>query len=136
MFDFGFWELVVIFVIALIVLGPERLPVVARTLGKWVGRARQYANALTSELENEMSAADIRRDVREARERIEAETQDITDGAQRAVDSLNEPVDDSPVGDSEEIDDEALEHERVAVAETDEADDNRIDTAAGKENRQ
>lgn len=74
MFDIGFWELALIAVIGLIVLGPGRLPVVARTLGQWVARARRYASELTSELENEVSAADVRRDVREAREQIESET--------------------------------------------------------------
>ena len=42
MFDFGFSEMLVIGVIALVVLGPERLPVVARTAGEWVGKAQRF----------------------------------------------------------------------------------------------
>src|SRR5699024_12330148 len=79
MFDIGFWELVLLGVVGLVVLGPERLPVVARTLGRWVARAKRYANTLTEELENEVGAADLRRDVREARESIESQTRKFRD---------------------------------------------------------
>ena len=41
MFDIGFWELAVIFVVALLVLGPDRLPAVARTGGRWASKARR-----------------------------------------------------------------------------------------------
>ncbi|MGB7756148.1 MAG: Sec-independent protein translocase protein TatB [Salinisphaera sp.] len=92
MFDIGFWELAVLGVIGLIVLGPERLPVVARTLGRWAGRARHYVNALTTELENEVAAEDIRKDVRRAREQIEAETREFRDSTERAVGPLMEPI--------------------------------------------
>lgn len=92
MFDIGFWELAVLGVIGLIVLGPERLPVVARTLGRWVGRARHYVNALTTELENEVAADDIRSEVRRARERIESETREFRADAERATRPLMEPI--------------------------------------------
>ncbi|MGN8159997.1 Sec-independent protein translocase protein TatB [Salinisphaera sp. RV14] len=92
MFDIGFWELAVLGVIGLIVLGPERLPVVARTLGRWASRARHYVNALTTELENEVATEDIRRDVRRAREQIEAETQEFRSSTERAVSPLMEPI--------------------------------------------
>lgn len=61
MFDVGFWELAVIFVVGLLVLGPERLPQVARQLGQWAGRARQMARVLTTQLQDEMNAVDPRR---------------------------------------------------------------------------
>ena len=60
MFDIGFSELALIFVIGLVVLGPERLPTVARTLGHWMGRARSTFNNLKNELEREAVTLDMR----------------------------------------------------------------------------
>jgi sec-independent protein translocase protein TatB len=54
MFDFGFSEILVIVVLALIVLGPERLPGVVRKVGRWVGRARAMARQLQEQLEEEI----------------------------------------------------------------------------------
>lgn len=59
MFDIGFFELVLIFVICLVVLGPERLPSVARALGHWTGRARNAFNNLRYELEAEAHNRDM-----------------------------------------------------------------------------
>lgn len=92
MFDIGFWELATLGVIGLIVLGPERLPVVARTMGRWVRRARHYANNLTEELEKEVATSEIRDAVRSTRERIESETRDISEDARTVMAPLNEPV--------------------------------------------
>lgn len=61
MFDVGFWELAVIFVVGLLVLGPERLPGVARQLGQWTGNARRMARALTTQFQEELNAVDPRR---------------------------------------------------------------------------
>ncbi len=76
MFDIGFWELTLIAVIGLIVLGPERLPVVARTLGRWIGRAKGYARGLTSELEREVRADEMREQINRTRKEIESDTHD------------------------------------------------------------
>ncbi|GAB3680639.1 Sec-independent protein translocase protein TatB [Salinisphaera aquimarina] len=85
MFDIGFWELALMAVIGLIVLGPERLPVVARTLGTWVGRAKGYVRGLTTELEREINVDDLRSQVREAREQIESNTRSTADSVKNAV---------------------------------------------------
>ena len=61
MFDVGFWELAVIFVVGLLVLGPERLPGVARQLGSWAGKARRMARVLTTQIQDEMNTVDPRR---------------------------------------------------------------------------
>ena len=54
MFDVGFSELVVIGLIALIVLGPKRLPEVARTAGKWMGQLRRFINNVKQDLDREI----------------------------------------------------------------------------------
>jgi len=54
MFDIGFWELAMIGVVALLVLGPERLPGAARTAGRLIGRARRTLSDLRRELEQEV----------------------------------------------------------------------------------
>ncbi len=56
MFDVGFWELLFIFTLALIVLGPDKLPALVSTLGRWTGRARALARGLRVQIEREMAA--------------------------------------------------------------------------------
>jgi len=54
MFDIGFQELVIIFIVALLVFGPEKLPEISRTLGKWVVEIRRGVNIAKSHMEEEM----------------------------------------------------------------------------------
>ena len=58
MFDVGFWEIVVIFGIGLMVLGPEKLSRIAAQVGRWVGRARRTASQLRYQLERELDLGD------------------------------------------------------------------------------
>lgn len=55
MFDVGFWELLIIALLALLVLGPERLPGIVKTAGNWAGRARFMARSLRIQVEQEMA---------------------------------------------------------------------------------
>lgn len=61
MFDIGFSEVLVIFILALIVLGPEKLPKVAAQVGRWIGRARGMARQFREQLEEEVNLEEIRR---------------------------------------------------------------------------
>jgi sec-independent protein translocase protein TatB len=61
MFDVGFSELLLVFVIGLLILGPERLPRVAAQVGRWVGRARRMANQLRYQLEREIAVEEFNR---------------------------------------------------------------------------
>ncbi len=61
MFDIGFSEIVVIAVVALIVLGPERLPKAARTLGHLFGRLQRYVNEVKSDISREMELEELRK---------------------------------------------------------------------------
>ena len=66
MFDIGFLELLICGVIALLVLGPERLPAAARAAGRWVGGARRMVGQFTSELDRELKAGELRDELRKA----------------------------------------------------------------------
>jgi sec-independent protein translocase protein TatB len=68
MFDLGFGELLLIAVVALVVLGPERLPKAARFAGLWVRRARAQWYSVKSELERELAAEELKRSIGETRE--------------------------------------------------------------------
>lgn len=61
MFDIGFSELMVIAVVALIVIGPERLPKVARTVGHLFGRMQRYVNDVKADISREMALDDLRK---------------------------------------------------------------------------
>jgi sec-independent protein translocase protein TatB len=58
MFDIGFWELALIGVVALIVIGPEKLPAVARTMGYWIGKTRRFVASVQEDLNREIGKAD------------------------------------------------------------------------------
>jgi len=61
MFDIGFSELLVIAVVALIVIGPERLPKVARTLGHLFGRMQRYVNDVKADISREMELEELKK---------------------------------------------------------------------------
>ena len=60
MFDIGFLELLLIGVVALLVVGPERLPRLARTAGLWVGRGRRMLSSVKAEIDRELKAEELK----------------------------------------------------------------------------
>jgi sec-independent protein translocase protein TatB len=79
MIDVGFWEVAMIGVLALIILGPERLPGVARTAGTWMGKARHMMREIKTDLKSELDEAElselknIRDDIRQAGDTFKSE---------------------------------------------------------------
>jgi len=61
MFDIGFWELAVIGVVTLLVVGPERLPGLARTAGMWLGRARRFVSGVKADIDREIAADELKK---------------------------------------------------------------------------
>jgi sec-independent protein translocase protein TatB len=102
MFDIGFSELVVIAVVALIVIGPERLPRVARTVGALLGRFQRYVNDVKSEVRREMELEDLQKfrsqlteQVREVEQTIHKELRSAEDVARSTVTEVVAVADDS-----------------------------------------
>lgn len=95
MFDIGFSELFVVAVVALIVLGPERLPKAARFAGLWVRRARAQWHSVKSEWESELADDELKRSLRETREQLERAQDRLRDtgrGLQRDLDAMRRGV--------------------------------------------
>lgn len=105
MFDVGFWELLIIGVIALVVVGPERLPGLARTVGLWVGRARATFYSLRDEIERESDLQGLRDTERALRERgqefredVERTASEVRDTAERTRSEVEEAASASAEG--------------------------------------
>jgi sec-independent protein translocase protein TatB len=94
MLDFGFSEIVLTSAIALIVLGPEKLPKVARQVGNWMGRARAMARQLTEQLEREVNAEDLMRQTR--KNTGAAPTSAVSSAAVPFDTSYTPPVEEAP----------------------------------------
>ena len=59
MFDFGFWEIALVLIISLIILGPERLPIFASQLGSFIKKIKDFANNVKKNIENESRMKDL-----------------------------------------------------------------------------
>ena len=104
MFDVGFQELTLIGLIALIVVGPERLPRMARTLGLWMGKIRYYVGQVKSDIDREVRAQELREMLdKPARElddlkSVAEETKSTLDQAKGVLGEAKTALDDPPAG--------------------------------------
>ena len=80
MFDIGFSELLLIAVVALVVLGPERLPKAARFAGLWVRRARNQWDSVKQELEHELHAEELKRNLQSVRASMQQAETELREG--------------------------------------------------------
>lgn len=104
MFDIGFAELVVIAIIGLLVLGPERLPHAIKTVMLWVGRLKRGFAAMKSEIEQEIGTDDIRRqlhnesimqDLKQTQADINRQVNEFKQSIDQSVDSMEGSVNNS-----------------------------------------
>lgn len=126
MFDVGFSELFLIALVALIVLGPERLPKAARFAGLWVRRARAQWYSVKSELERELAAEELQRSLRETRTAVDefgAGLREAEVEARREFESLREAARRDYTGAEAHIDDDAAESAPADADDTVAADD-------------
>lgn len=90
MFDPGFWEVTVIAVLGLLILGPERLPVVAKKVGYWVGKGRRYLSSVRSDIEREFRTDELEKILNQQSTEIEALKDLISDTKKEATDVVQE----------------------------------------------
>jgi sec-independent protein translocase protein TatB len=88
MFDIGFSELMVIAVVALIVIGPEKLPKVARTVGHLFGRMQRYVNDVKSDISREMALDDLRKLQSSMQDTVKSIEQSVTAEVRSAEQSM------------------------------------------------
>jgi sec-independent protein translocase protein TatB len=88
MFDIGFSEIVVIAVVALIVLGPERLPKAARTMGHLFGRLQRYVNDVKSDINREMELEELKK----LQQEVKSAARDIEQSVSSAASSVESGV--------------------------------------------
>ena len=101
MFDIGFSELVVIGVVALVVIGPERLPKTARTVGHLFGRLQRYVNDVKADINREMELDELRKLQREMQGAAREFEQSVTSAAsevQAGVRSVERDLNDAAAG--------------------------------------
>ena len=100
MFDFGFSEMAVTALVALVVLGPERLPRVARQMGQWMGKLQRYVSDVKADINKQMDLEDLRKlqtEVKSAAQEVESSVRSAVDGAQSEFDSISKSLEDKPV---------------------------------------
>ena len=97
MFDVGFQEIVLIGIIALLVIGPERLPSVARSVGLWVGKVQRFVAGVKTDIRNELQTDELRGllnsqedQIRELKETLTETRNEFARTASMASDSLSE----------------------------------------------
>lgn len=92
MFDIGFSELVVVGVVALIVIGPERLPKVARTAGHLLGRFQRYAASVKSDISREMQLEELRKAGQSFKDSVESSVNEAQSQANIVDDYLKDEL--------------------------------------------
>lgn len=98
MFDVGFWEMAFIGVIALVVIGPERLPGVARNVGLWVGKGRRMLNEVMSDVKKEMREYDIEQ-VKDLRDDLKVAGNEF----KKSIEGVPDSASDSPEQETSKI---------------------------------
>jgi sec-independent protein translocase protein TatB len=99
MFDIGFWELVLVGVVSLLVFGPERLPKVAREVALWIRRARAMANSVKQEIDQELQLQELRQSLLEEKRKVELLSTPVRN---------NQKENHDPVADSDDADEKVI----------------------------
>ena len=95
MFDVGFSELILLGIVALVVLGPEKLPHAARMAGAWLGRIRRTMIDIQAEIEKEVSAAELKQRMNDEIARLKAATNPIEEEIKAVENTIHQQMTDA-----------------------------------------
>ena len=95
MFDIGFIELVMVAIVGLLVIGPERLPGAIRTGSAWLGRIKRGFNDIKREVEQELHNDAVMQELKETKQQLEQETSSIGTSFKETTEQLNPLADET-----------------------------------------
>ncbi|MCB1756221.1 MAG: twin-arginine translocase subunit TatB [Gammaproteobacteria bacterium] len=127
MFDIGFWEILLIGVVALLVIGPEKLPEVARTVGKWVAKVQRFVAGVKADINAELKSDELRKllgdqenQIRELKEMVNEAKRGFEENANQATSLARESIDEVKTSlDSKKSDNTILAPESEQPKESD-----------------
>ncbi|OEE44523.1 Sec-independent protein translocase protein TatB [Vibrio anguillarum] len=134
MFDIGFWELVLISVVALVVLGPERLPHAIRSVAKFVSTAKNMANSVKDELAHELKIQELQENLRKAEqmgmENLSPELKSSVDQLKQAAQDVQRPYANSSSSETKtERDEQSVEVIPATTISSPETADKKADSS-------
>lgn len=134
MFDIGFWEIALISILAMVVIGPERLPGAARTVGHWFGKTRRFVEGVKGDIESEFDTTELKRmlhnqevQLKELQSKVGSEAGDIRNG-------FSYDLDDSKESDSDAEKDQSVDNDYLEFMDEDEEKDHEQIAAKKREN--
>ncbi len=143
MFDVGFWEILLILILALVVIGPERLPGAARKAGYFVGKARRYIEGVRSEVESELDVNEFKRMLHNQEVQINELQQQLKSGVDAVQSDISSDIPTDILSDSEThsfheeefegVKQEDSEQEDTGVS-TEASEQTQLSSTANKEN--
>jgi len=118
MFDVGFSELVLIAIVALFVIGPDRLPKVARTAGLWVGKMRGFVTSVKADIDNELATDELKKILKDQADsagihEIIEETKSVADDIKEQDFVMRAIVDDVPDDDGSGLELDSDEEQKL-----------------------
>ena len=132
--DFGSLEILLILVVTLLVIGPEKLPEALRALGLWFGRLSRSFNSVKSEIEKEIGMDDVRRQLHN--EAVMQEMKRIEDEVKSAIDPVTQPVSIDPASAPSEAPEAASTPKPVSEAELEAQHASRVKKASTDSNQE
>lgn len=146
MFDVGFTELLLIGIVALVVIGPERLPAVAKTAGQWIGKLQRFVRGVKTDLASELETGDLKKLIGDQREQIDelrkmvttakddfqSSTKEVVDGAKKSLSELETSVKEA----DNDIDQaqESVSADASTLGESENSAKSHVDNGSAKQN--